>query len=99
MKLEGSADAVTATVQSRTAATTQTAATRAHAVVAAARHERTMPAALASMIREQERDKTLRATGLPENAWSEIQMRAEAAQLLVRLSADRSTLEVTATAS
>ena len=90
---------VTATVQSRTVAASQPAATRARATVAAARHERTMPAALASMIREQERDATLRATGLPEGAWSDIQTRAEAAQLRVSLSDDRSTLEVIAAAA
>ena len=55
-----------------------------------------MPAALASMIREQERDDTLRATGLPEEAWQDIQQRAEAAALQVTLSSDRSTLEVSA---
>jgi hypothetical protein len=46
------------------------------------------------MIREQERDDTLRSTGLPGAAWSEIAARAEAAQLKVQLSADRSTLVV-----
>ena len=84
-------------VHASTAAATQSAATRAHQVVAAARRERTMPAALADMIREQERDETMRATGLPEDAWSEIQVRAEAAGLRVALSTDRSTLEVVAT--
>jgi two-component system sensor histidine kinase DegS len=99
VKLDWTAETVTATVHARTAAATQPDATRAHAVVAAARHERTMPAALASMIREQERDETLRATGLPEDVWSEIQMRADAAQLRVSLSADRSTIEVIAAAA
>ena len=96
VRLDWTAESVNATVHASTAAATQPAANRAHAVVAAARRERTMPAALASMIREQERDETLRATGLPEEAWVEISARAEAAQLLVRLSGDRSTLEVVA---
>ena len=39
----------------------------------------------------------MRATGLPDDAWSEIQVRAEAAGLRVALSTDRSTLEVVAT--
>jgi two-component system sensor histidine kinase DegS len=95
VKLDWSTESVTATIHARTAAATQSGTSRAHALVAAARHERTMPAALASMIREQERDETLRATGLPDGAWSEIQLRAEAAHLRVKLSADRSTLEVT----
>ncbi|MDL2334555.1 MAG: histidine kinase [Chloroflexota bacterium] len=97
VKLDWTAQSVTATIHASTAAATQSAATQARALVAAARHERTMPAALASMIREQERDETMRATGLPEDAWLEIQIRAEAAQLLVQLSPDRSTLEVVAT--
>jgi two-component system sensor histidine kinase DegS len=99
VKLDWTAQGVTAIVHASTAAAHQNAATRAHAVVAAARHERTMPAALASMIREQEQEQTMRATGLPESAWNDIQMRAEAAQLRVELSADRSTLEVVAATS
>lgn len=94
VRLNWMPDRVSATIQASTAAAAQSAASRAHAVVSAARHERTMPAALASMIREQERDDTLRATGLPEEAWNDIQMRADAAQLQVTLSSDRSTLEV-----
>lgn len=99
VKLDWTAQGVTAVVHASTAAAHQSAATRAHAMVAAARHERTMPAALASMIREQEHEQTLRATGLPESAWTDIQTRAEAAQLSVQLSADRSTLEVVAATS
>lgn len=96
VKLDWTADSISATIHASTAAATQSAATQAHAVVAAARRERTMPAALASMIREQERDDTLRATGLPEEAWSDIRLRADAAQLQVTLSGDRSTLKVSA---
>lgn len=97
VKLDWTAQNVTATIQASTAAATQSAATKAHALVDAARRERTMPAALASMIREQERDENLRTTGLPEDTWSEIQLRADAAHLRVQLSPDRSTLEVVAT--
>lgn len=97
VRLSWTPDSVSATIHASTAAASQSAATRAHAVVTAARHERTMPAALASMIREQEHDETLRATGLPEDAWNDILARADAAQLQVRLSSDRSTLEVSAT--
>ena len=96
VKLDWTQGRVSATIHASTAAAAENAASRAHAVVTAARHERTMPAALASMIREQEADDTLKATGLPEAAWSEIQMRADAAQLEVTLSGDRSTLEVSA---
>ena len=96
VKLDWTQGSIGATIHASTAEATQSAASRAHAVVTAARNERTMPAALASMIREQEADETLRATGLPEATWNEIQMRAEAAQLQVSLSGDRSTLEVSA---
>jgi two-component system, NarL family, sensor histidine kinase DegS len=96
VRLNWMPDSVGASVHASTADANQSAASRAHAVVAAARHERTMPAALASMIREQERDDTLRATGLPEAAWNDIQLRADAAGLQVSLSSDRSTLEVSA---
>ena len=96
VKLDWAPGSVRATIHASTAVATQSAATQAHAVVAAARRERTMPAALASMIREQERDDTLRATGLPEDAWNEIRLRADAAGLQVALSSDRSTLEVSA---
>ncbi len=96
VKLDWTGGSVSATVHASTAAAAQPEATRARAVVAAARHERTMPAALASMIREQEQDDTLRATGLPEQAWPEIRARAEAEQLKVQLSSDRSTLEIVA---
>jgi two-component system sensor histidine kinase DegS len=96
VRLDWTAGRVSATVQASTTQATQSAATRAHAVVAAARHERTLPAALASMIREQERDDILRATGLPEGAWNDIQLRADACGLQVTLSSDRSTLEVSA---
>jgi two-component system sensor histidine kinase DegS len=99
VRLNWTADGVGATIHASTAAATQSAASRAHAVVTAARRERSMPAALASMIREQEADDTLRATGLPEAAWNDIQVRAEAAQLQVTLSSDRSTLEVSAATS
>jgi two-component system sensor histidine kinase DegS len=96
VRLDWMADNISATIHASNAPANQSAASRAHAVVAAARHERTMPAALASMIREQERDETLRATGLPDEAWKDIQLRADAAQLQVTLSSDRSTLEVRA---
>ncbi len=99
VKLDWTPLGVTAVIHASTATATESAAVRARAVVAAARNERSMPAALASMIREQEADETLRATGLPEDAWAEIQMRAGAARLRVVLSADRSTLEVVATAT
>jgi two-component system sensor histidine kinase DegS len=96
VKLDWTPGSIRATIHASSAATTQSAASQAHAVVAAARHERTMPAALASMIREQERDDTLRATGLPEEAWNDIRLRADAAGLQVTLASDRSTLEVSA---
>jgi two-component system sensor histidine kinase DegS len=94
LMLDWSEQGVRATVRASTGETDQPPATRAHAVVAAARRAKTMPAALASMIKEQEQDDTLRATGLPEAAWQEIATRAAAVGLDAKLSADRSTFEV-----
>lgn len=96
VKLDWTDSQVRGTVQARTGEADQTAGARAKAVVAAARHEKTMPAALASMIREQEHETALRATGLPAEVWQEVSDRAAAAGLAVTLSEDRSTFEVVA---
>lgn len=66
---------------------------RSRAVVAAARHKRTLPAALASMLEEQEENAAIRASGLSESAWTELQERASTLGISVTLSSDRSLLE------
>jgi two-component system sensor histidine kinase DegS len=60
------------------------------AAVAAARRDRQMPAALASMIHEQE---STAARGISEQAWAEIKDRAEPVDIDVSLSADGWTVE------
>ena len=96
VKLDWTDGAVRGTLQARTGEANQTSGERAKAVVAAARHEKTLPAALASMIREQEQETALRATGLSADVWQEVSDRAAAAGLSVTLSDDRATFEVVA---
>lgn len=96
VKLDWTEGAVRGIVEARSGEAEQGAGARAKAVVAAARHEKTMPAALASMIREQEHDTALRAVGLATDVWQEVSQRAAAAGLSVTLSEDRSTFEVVA---
>ncbi len=66
---------------------------RATAAVAAARRDKELPQALASMIREQEREDAERAAGLSVATWTEIEQRATAAGIAVKLSEDRWLLE------
>ena len=98
VNLDWTSAAVRGTVQARTNEAEQPAGARAKAVVAAARHEKTMPAALASMIRETEQETALRTVGLPLDVWQEVSERAAAAGLSVTLSDDHSTFEVVASA-
>ncbi len=67
----------------------QNEGSRAQAAVAAARRQKLMPAALASMIRDQERVDAARAAGLPASTWAEIEQRAGSAGITVSLTADR----------
>ena len=67
---------------------------KARAAVAAARRDRAMPQALATMIHEQEDDEAARHAGLPESVQAEIEQRAAALGLKVVLTEDRWQLEV-----
>lgn len=67
---------------------------RNSAAVAAARRDKELPQALASMIRDQERNDAERDAGLSPATWFEIQERAESAGIRVALSDDRWLLEV-----
>ncbi|MEP7159382.1 MAG: histidine kinase [Chloroflexota bacterium] len=96
VKLDWTEGALRGTVHARSGEAEQTAGARAKSVVAAARHEKTMPAALAAMIREQETVTALRAVGLSADVSDEVSQRAAAAGLAVTLSDDRSTFEVVA---
>jgi two-component system sensor histidine kinase DegS len=66
---------------------------RTRAAVAAARHKKTLPAALASMMEQQEEEDAMRAQGLSESAWAELQERASTLGISMKLSSDRSLLE------
>jgi two-component system, NarL family, sensor histidine kinase DegS len=66
------------------------AADAAKAVVAAARRDKQMPAALASMIHEQE---SVESRGLDDRTWAEIRARAEPVGIVVSLSNDGWLLE------
>lgn len=67
-------------------------AEKARRQIAAAQRERSMPAALASMIHEQERSDAA-TRGLPPATWSEIQQRAAMVGIEVSLSPDGSQLD------
>ena len=71
----------------------QTESDRSRAAVAAARHKRTLPAALASMREEQQEDAANNSSGLSESAWAELQERASTLGISMKLSPDRSLLE------
>jgi two-component system sensor histidine kinase DegS len=82
VRLDWVEDGVRASVRAHSPDLQDTPDKQARAAVAAARRERQMPAALASMIREQER--TIRH-GLPDGVWSEIDRRAASVGIVVRL--------------
>jgi len=96
LRLDWSDKGVRAIVRSRSAQAEDSAEARGRAAVAAARHEKLLPAALASMIRQQQHDDEQRSIGLPETTWNDIEQRATAAGISVSLSADRATFEAVA---
>ena len=61
--------------------------------VAAAKRDKIVPAALATMIREQEEEDAARDFGLSSDTWSDITERAESAGITVELSEDGWLLE------
>jgi two-component system sensor histidine kinase DegS len=75
---------LTATVSGRSRVA-PAAADAEKAVVAAARRDKQMPAALASMIHEQE---SVESRGLDDRTWAEIRARAEPVGIVVSLSPD-----------
>jgi two-component system sensor histidine kinase DegS len=84
VRLDWLESALKATVRGRPRGEPE-AADKARAAVAAARRDRNMPAALASMIHEQEGTA---ARGITDRAWAEIRERAEPVGIGVSLSAD-----------
>lgn len=96
VRLDWHEHGVRARVSSRSAESEEPAEARARAAVAEARHEKQMPAALASMIREQRHDSALRSAGLPDLTWNEIEQRARAAGIQVTLSPEHDVVEAVA---
>ena len=85
---------VTATVRGRPVGAPSGESDAARMAVAVARRDKQMPAALATMIHEQE---SVDRRGLAEKAWSEIRERAQSVGIVTTLSPDGWTLEASAT--
>jgi len=95
VRLDWSEAAVRATV-SGTTPDPSTDDQRAKAAVAAARRDKNLPDALASMIHEQEEVEAARNAGLPESVRAEIEQRAAPLGISVTLSDDGWQLEMIA---
>jgi two-component system, NarL family, sensor histidine kinase DegS len=91
VRLDWQETTLTATVR-RGSGSQPSAGDAARAAVAAARRDRSMPAALASMIHEQE---STVARGMTERAWADIRERAQPLGIEVALSADGWSVEAT----
>ena len=88
VRLDWSEETLRATVHGTARGADRTADQKAQAAVAAARRDRAMPHALATMIHEQERDEAARNAGLPETVRSEIEQRAAALGMKLSVSED-----------
>ena len=84
---------VTATVRGRPLGAPVAESEAARMAVAVARRDKQMPAALASMIHEQE---SVERRGLAEKAWAELRDRAQSVGITASLSSDGWTLEASA---
>ena len=93
IRLDWSEHALRATVRARPAGADQSAEVKDRAAVAAARRERSMPAALATMVRQQAADEASRSAGLPEPVLLEIEQRASGLGIKIGLFSDRWQLE------
>jgi len=96
VRLDWSEQTVRATVGGTSPNPEQTAEQRAKASVAAARRDKAVPGALASMIHEQEEVEAARHAGLPDNVLDEIEQRASTLGTTVTLTDDRWQLEMVA---
>jgi len=94
IRLDWSEDAVRVTIAGRSPRAEQTAEQRAKATVAAARRDRALPGALASMIHEQEGVEAARNAGLPESIVTEIEQRAAGLGIAVTVTDDRWQIEL-----
>jgi two-component system sensor histidine kinase DegS len=96
VRLDWSEQQVRATIGGSSPKGQQTAQQRNAAVVAAARRDKNLPDALASMIHEQEEVEAARDAGLPNTVRAEIDQRASALGIGVTVSDDRWQLELVA---
>jgi hypothetical protein len=94
VRLDWSDNGLSVLVRGRPMTVAQLEEQRASAAVAAARRDKQLPQALASMIREQELEDAERSAGLKTQTWADIQQRAAALGITVKLSDDRWLLEV-----
>ena len=90
VRLDWQESGLKATVRGRAAGAQVAESEAARMAVAVARRDKQMPAALASMIHEQE---SVDSRGLSEKAWAEIRSRAESVGIEIVLSADGWLLE------
>ncbi len=88
VRLEWTEQALRAIVRARPAGGDDSAEAAARKAVAAARRDRQLPAALATMIREQEEDEARHNAGLPAAARSNVEQRAAAFGIAVSISDD-----------
>src|SRR3954468_9474852 len=95
VRLDWSDQTARATV-SGTSPDDSTADQRARAAVAAARRDKNVPSALATMIHEQEEVEAARHAGLPDHVRVEIEQRAATLGIVVKVSDDRWQLELVA---
>jgi two-component system sensor histidine kinase DegS len=94
VRLDWTDGGVQATVRGRALGAPVAELEAARRAVAVARRDKQMPAALASMIHEQE---SVESRGLSEKAWAEIRGRAESMGIPATLSSDGWLLEASAT--
>ena len=94
VRLDWSESALRVTVRGQPKGAVETAEVKGRAAVAAARRDKALPAALASMIREQESDDAARSAGLPEHVRAEIEQRAAPLNARLAMSEDRWSLEL-----
>jgi two-component system sensor histidine kinase DegS len=96
IRLDWSEETVRATIGGASPHGDQTAEQRAHAVVVAARRDKNLPGALATMIHEQEEVEAARNAGLPDNVRAEMEQRATPLGITVTVSDDGWQLELLA---
>lgn len=94
IRLSWSDSGLRASVRGTPAGADESHEVRARAAVAAARRDKSLPAALTTMIHEQESEAAARHAGLPEQVHGDIEQHASALGIQTTLSEDRWQLEL-----